>query len=56
MKPKGHGYPFPWWFLPLSFAILPFALLRDWFKGIGKRKGDPHDISGEPDIPGGNRP
>ena len=46
-KPKGHGYPFPWWFLPMAILIFPFALLKDWIKG--KKKADPHDISGEPD-------
>lgn len=55
-EPKGHGgLNLPWWYMPLMMVAMPFILLREWIKGNFK-KGDPHDISGEPDIPGGDRP
>jgi hypothetical protein len=46
---KGHGLRNPWWFVPLFFIANLFVALKEWIRR--KRKGDPHDISGEPSIP-----
>lgn len=41
---KGHGYAPPWWAIPLILPLVILEDIKDWF-----RKGDPHDISGEPE-------
>ena len=57
---KGHG-SYPWWAYPVMIIAAPVIMIRalvDYFRGArdDKKGQDPHDISGEPDIPGGGRP
>ncbi len=41
---------------PLKGIALAILALAVAIAGGSRKGGDPHDISGEPDIPGGNRP
>ena len=52
-----HVSYLPWWAFPLAVIAFPFWCVGQAIDKIkGKKKGDPLDISGEPDIPGGGRP
>ncbi len=51
---RGQGLTIPWWFVPVFIIAYPFVAVSAFLKG--RRKGNPHDISGEQDIPGGGRP
>jgi hypothetical protein len=46
---KLSSCPLPWYAYPLAIIVLPIYIIRNIFRGKYDTKGDPHDISGEPD-------